>query len=50
MAQSKKREEKTTQDVGIKDPPVLKTDTRETENLHKAISCDQKGASMYSLS
>jgi hypothetical protein len=29
---------------------VLKTDTRETEkNLVKAISFDQKGASMYSL-
>jgi hypothetical protein len=23
--------------VGIKDPPVLKTDTQETENLDKAI-------------
>jgi hypothetical protein len=35
--------------VGIKDPPVLKTDTRETENLDKAISLDQEGASMCSL-
>jgi hypothetical protein len=35
--------------VGIKDPPVPKTDTQETENLDKAISFDQKGASMCSL-
>jgi hypothetical protein len=28
---------------------VLKTDTQETENLDKAISFDQKGASMCSL-
>jgi hypothetical protein len=33
--------------VGIKDLLVLKTDTRETEYLDKAISFDQKGASMY---
>jgi hypothetical protein len=35
--------------VGIKDPPVAKTDTQETENLDKAISFDKKGASIYSL-
>jgi hypothetical protein len=35
--------------VGIKDPPVPKTDTQETENLDKAISLDQEGASMCSL-
>jgi hypothetical protein len=35
--------------VGIKDPLVLKTDTQETENLDKAISLDQEGASMCSL-
>jgi hypothetical protein len=35
--------------VGIKDPSVLKTDTHETENLDKAISFDQKDASMYLL-
>jgi hypothetical protein len=35
--------------VGIKDALVLKTDTQETENLDKAISFDQKGASMYLL-
>jgi hypothetical protein len=33
--------------VGIEELPVLKTNTRETENLDKAISFDQKGASMY---
>jgi hypothetical protein len=36
-------------DVGMKDLPVLPTDTRETENPDKAISFDQKGASMCSL-
>jgi hypothetical protein len=35
--------------VGIKDPLVLKTDTQETENLDKAISLDQEGASMCIL-
>jgi hypothetical protein len=35
--------------IGIKDPLVLKTDTQETENLDKAISFDQKGASTCSL-
>jgi hypothetical protein len=35
--------------IGIKDPPVLKTDMQETENLDKAISFDQKGASVYLL-
>jgi hypothetical protein len=35
--------------VGIKDPPVPKTDTGETENLDKIISFVQKGASMYLL-
>jgi hypothetical protein len=33
--------------IGIKDPPVPKTDTQ-TESLDKAISFDQKG-SMHSL-
>jgi hypothetical protein len=32
--------------VGIKDPPVLKTDTQETENPDKAVSLDQERASM----
>jgi hypothetical protein len=27
--------------VGIDNPPVLKTDTQETENLDQAISLDQ---------
>jgi hypothetical protein len=31
--------------VGIKDPPVLKTDTQGTENLDKAVSFNQNGAS-----
>jgi hypothetical protein len=31
--------------VGIDNPPVPKTDTQETENLDKAISLDQEGAS-----
>jgi hypothetical protein len=35
--------------VGIKDLPVPKTDTQERESLDKAISFDQKCASMYSL-
>jgi hypothetical protein len=35
--------------VGIKDTPVPKAETWETENLDKAISFDQKGASMCSL-
>jgi hypothetical protein len=35
--------------VVIKDPPVPKTDKKETENLDKAISFDQKRATMYSL-
>jgi hypothetical protein len=35
--------------VGIDNPPVLKTDTQETENLDKAISLDKEGASMCSL-
>jgi hypothetical protein len=35
--------------VGIKDPPMLKIDTRETVNPDKAISFDQKGASIHSL-
>jgi hypothetical protein len=35
--------------VGINDSPVPKTDTQETENLDKAISLDQEGASMCSL-
>jgi hypothetical protein len=35
--------------VGIKDSWVLKKDTQETENLDKAISLDQEGASMCSL-
>jgi hypothetical protein len=35
--------------VEIKDPPVLKTDTQETESVVKAISFDQKGESMYLL-
>jgi hypothetical protein len=34
--------------VGIKDPPLPKTDTQETESL-KAISFAQKGTSMYIL-
>jgi hypothetical protein len=32
-------------DVGNKDPLVLKTNTQETENLQKAISFYQEGAS-----
>jgi hypothetical protein len=35
--------------VGINNPQVTKTDTQETENLDKAISLDQEGASMCSL-
>jgi hypothetical protein len=35
--------------VGTDNPPVLKTDTQETENLDKAISLNQEGASMCSL-
>jgi hypothetical protein len=35
--------------VGIKVPPVPKTDTQKIETFDKAISFDQKGASMYSL-
>jgi hypothetical protein len=35
--------------VAIKDPLVPKTDTQETENLDKAISLHQEGASMCSL-
>jgi hypothetical protein len=35
--------------VGIDNPPVPKTDTQMTENLDKAISLDQEGASMCSL-
>jgi hypothetical protein len=35
--------------VGIDNPPVLKTDTQETENLDKAISLDQEGASTCSF-
>jgi hypothetical protein len=35
--------------VGIINSLVPKTDTRETENLDKAISLDQEGASMWSL-
>jgi hypothetical protein len=35
--------------AGIKDLPVPKTDTQETENLDKAISLNQEGASMCSL-
>jgi hypothetical protein len=35
--------------VEIKDPLVLKTDTGETENLDKAVSFNQNGASMYLL-
>jgi hypothetical protein len=35
--------------VYIKDPPVPKTDTQETENLDNAISLDQDGASMCSF-
>jgi hypothetical protein len=35
--------------VGIKDPLVPKTDTQEMEKLDKAISSDQKGASMCLL-
>jgi hypothetical protein len=35
--------------VGIDNLPVPKTDTWETENLEKAISLDQEGASMCSL-
>jgi hypothetical protein len=35
--------------VGINNTSVLKTDTQETENLDKAISLDQEGASMCSL-
>jgi hypothetical protein len=38
-----------TMSVGINNPPVLKTDTQETENLDKALSLDQEGASMCSL-
>jgi hypothetical protein len=38
-----------TQIVGINNPPVPKTDTQETENLDKAISLDQEGASMCLL-
>jgi hypothetical protein len=40
---------KYSQCVGIDNPPVPKTDTQETENLDKAISLDQEGASMCSL-
>jgi hypothetical protein len=35
--------------VGIDNPLVPKTDTQETENLDKAISFDQEGASLCSL-
>jgi hypothetical protein len=35
--------------VRINNPLVPKTDTQETENLDKAISLDQEGASMCSL-
>jgi hypothetical protein len=35
--------------VGIDNPLVTKTDTQKTENLDKAISLDQEGASMCSL-
>jgi hypothetical protein len=35
--------------VGIDNPLMPKTDTQETENLDKAISLDQDGASMSSL-
>jgi hypothetical protein len=35
--------------VGINNTPVPKTDTQETENLDKAISLNQEGASMCSL-
>jgi hypothetical protein len=35
--------------VGIDNPLVQKTDTQGTENLDKAISLDQEGASMCSL-
>jgi hypothetical protein len=35
--------------AGIDNPLVLKTDTQETENLDKAKSLDQEGASMCSL-
>jgi hypothetical protein len=35
--------------VGIGNTPVLKADTQDTENLDKAISLDQEGASMCSL-
>jgi hypothetical protein len=35
--------------VGINNPLVPKTDTQETENLDKAISLYQEGASMCSL-
>jgi hypothetical protein len=35
--------------VGINNPLVLKTDTRETENLEKAISVGQEGTNMCSL-
>jgi hypothetical protein len=35
--------------VGVDGPLVLKIDTQETENLDKAISLDQYGASMCSL-
>jgi hypothetical protein len=37
------------QGVGTDNLPVPKTDTQETENLDKAISLDQEGASMCSL-
>jgi hypothetical protein len=58
---SKKKKKKTTSQqrsggvaqgvrpVRINNPPVPKTDIQETENLDKAISLDQKGASMFSL-
>jgi hypothetical protein len=35
--------------VGINNPPVPKTDTQEIENLHKAMSLDQEGASICLL-
>jgi hypothetical protein len=35
--------------VGINKPLVPKTDTKETENLDKAISLDQEGASICTL-
>jgi hypothetical protein len=34
-----------THNVGTDNPPVLKTDTQETESLDKAISLDQEGTS-----